>query len=375
MVISVEASYKDEQRNCQKDRKVTTGESRYFFVLKAFVIYCVVLAHLLEYFIDRQEFYVIVSVIYTFHMPIFVFVSGFFGSFKKNRFLGVLLLYFIFSSIRMVLNYFLFENGSVITFSYVLDAYIYPQWTLWYLIAYAIWSLTFLCIKKIKVWHIIVAFLIPLVLGYIEDFGILLSLSRIFYFLPFYLIGRFASQNKDYFSTFLQKITATKRKIISIMTLIIIAVCFCIFGDYLPSEWLYGSSSYYNENAFVNVQYGALLRMLGYIVTIIASISVLSLINFKQRENEETCSYGKCENTFVQLGKNTLAVYLFHSFILSILNATGLFDYLATNYLLLILIIIVVPISLQLFFSMNFFTKVLQKISKLEFKKNKITQK
>ena len=48
--------------------------------LKLFLIFLVVLGHLtLQYFYSSQMFCTVTMVIYTFHMPAFVFVSGLFS--------------------------------------------------------------------------------------------------------------------------------------------------------------------------------------------------------------------------------------------------------------------------------------------------------
>ena len=54
--------------------------------IKFFLIFCVVFGHMLE-LVDTGVWY---KIIYSFHMPAFIFVSGYFAQFNRKKIIGVL---------------------------------------------------------------------------------------------------------------------------------------------------------------------------------------------------------------------------------------------------------------------------------------------
>ena len=67
----------------------------YFYVLKFLLIFSVVFGHILENYIQNPFFKSIYMFIYTFHMPLFVFITGFFA--KSNKGGGIKVLHFIYN--------------------------------------------------------------------------------------------------------------------------------------------------------------------------------------------------------------------------------------------------------------------------------------
>ena len=77
--------------------------SSYWDNMKGLLILLVVFAHFLDAWIQKFSVVRLVySTIYVFHMPAFVFISGYFGKSEKSRgfqsILKLVLLYFIFNS-------------------------------------------------------------------------------------------------------------------------------------------------------------------------------------------------------------------------------------------------------------------------------------
>lgn len=106
----------------------------YICNIKAFLIFLVVFGHAIEPYIDRPEINIIYRLIYTFHMPLFVFVTGM--SMKnyrncKNKFTGVLKMYLICQPLFLLYDYLV--NGNI-------GSIIKPYWHLWYLNALVLWS-------------------------------------------------------------------------------------------------------------------------------------------------------------------------------------------------------------------------------------------
>ena len=107
--------------------------SLYWDNMKGILIILTVFAHFLYQFYDIQAVSVLVNIIYLFHMPAFVFVSGYFGKSERSRSFDaiarLLFVYFIFNSIMWIFD----DTGNSI---------LQPMYSYWYLLALAAWRLT-----------------------------------------------------------------------------------------------------------------------------------------------------------------------------------------------------------------------------------------
>lgn len=90
--------------------------------IKAFLVFCVVFGHMLELCATGGTLY---RVIYSFHMPAFIFKSGYFARFNKKKIItGLVYPYFLFQFL-----YILFD-ALVLTkdFSAVQFQFTTPYW-------------------------------------------------------------------------------------------------------------------------------------------------------------------------------------------------------------------------------------------------------
>jgi fucose 4-O-acetylase-like acetyltransferase/poly-gamma-glutamate capsule biosynthesis protein CapA/YwtB (metallophosphatase superfamily)/lysophospholipase L1-like esterase len=156
---------------------------------KGILIFLVVLGHfLLPYFIfDIPE--TLLNVIYIFHMPAFVFVSGYFSkkvSDLKSSILKLCIAYILFNY-SMMLYAKIYEN---IDFSLLK-----PYYSYWYLLALVIWRLIIPFVPKSKM-SFITSLLFMFLIGFWSEVNNVLALSRIVGFFPFFLAGYMLSENK-----------------------------------------------------------------------------------------------------------------------------------------------------------------------------------
>src|SRR4051812_39736772 len=162
----------------------------YFDNAKFILIFFVVFGHMLRSFIeDNETIYTIYKVIYTFHMPAFILVSGFFakGFYQKGYIKKItkklIIPYLIFQTIYSVFYYFLYGQSEI-----TLDPF-NPHWSLWFLISLFCWHLMLLLFAKYNsVVSITVSLAIGLLVGYEDWISNYLSLSRTFVFFPFFLL-------------------------------------------------------------------------------------------------------------------------------------------------------------------------------------------
>ncbi|EOU2128391.1 acyltransferase, partial [Clostridium perfringens] len=285
---------------------------------KGLLIFLVVLGHSLEFIRKDYEVARLLYVfIYEFHMPVFVFISGYLSkNVEKGRrnavrnFLTPFLLFnIIWNLITLVGPLFLrgefTELPSEQAFSFFT-----PGWALWYIFAMFLWKILLpdlLKFKNIFILSVIAGIFVKLS----GEFGSYMALSRTITFAPFFLAGYYSSEEK------LKRFRKFTRfnilnKVPSILILIIGVLIALIFVNYsnIADEFFWADRSYSNFN--IEIFTGILLYIAVYII---GFAFVYVFINLMP-ENQTFLS---------KIGKNTLSVYFLHTyFIGSILGLTSL---------------------------------------------------
>ena len=260
--------------------------------VKAFLIFCVVLGHAIEccMYGSLKAVYIL---IYSFHMPVFVFISGMFAGFKPERILKKIIVpYIIFQIISCVVNIFS-GVGNAVQFTT-------PVWTLWYLPALAVWNTAVLFIdrkkSREKILILILAFAAALIAGYDSSVGYYLSLSRIIVFFPYFIMGYYFKRSDKIKTKFFR----IKTEYILLAASAAALVLFFMSEEINP-KWLYGSYTYAEQG------YGILCRAFLYICGIVIGAAVLRI--FPDRET-----------IFSHLGARSLNIYLLHGFAVGIMD-------------------------------------------------------
>lgn len=164
---------------CDTDSK----ERLYFFDnFKAILIVLVVFGHFLLKFSNPTGYVnILISMIYSFHMPAFVFISGYFSkNLDKNRYETL--------SKNLVLYVFFAVVYSLVYRQTLIGGLIDPVGIMWFLLCIIIWKIILEQAIKIK-FIIPLSVIIAILIGFNGDIGKLLSLSRLFCFFPFFLLG------------------------------------------------------------------------------------------------------------------------------------------------------------------------------------------
>ena len=161
--------------------------SAYWDNLKGLLMLLVVFAHVIYQLqlssphIDRT-----VDYIYIFHMPAFVFISGYFGKSKKSHSLE--------SIVKLIFLYFIFN--SIVGFIYGFESLLVPMYSFWYLLALIVWRLTAHHIAKFKEINLIL-FAVALFAGFYPSIDNTFSAARIIGFYPYYMLGYQLSTQKS----------------------------------------------------------------------------------------------------------------------------------------------------------------------------------
>lgn len=326
---------------------VTEKESSRFYGLdnlKFILIFCVVLGHTIEISDVNGDFELLYRVIYSFHMPVFIFIAGYFAKFSKKKIiLKFLFTYIVFQTLYKVFNYYIIQinPGTEIDIELV-----YPFWILWYL---AVLLFLYLLIpfvdfegKSERSIFFLGCVVLSLLSGYENYIGQYLALSRLFSFLPFFVLGFYWRKTENEAG---KKALFPKMKPFWLKTWItvaaVVSVCFIMLESEVNSQalWMQKSYEYGDYNAWIKL----VILAIAIVWIALFFIVILPLINRKIA-------------IISTLGRNCFPIYLFHGFIVllikkySVLSAGNIRLPLSTLIVtLLILVLCGNPITAKVF--------------------------
>ena len=276
----------------------------YFDNVKALLIILVVIGHFIEFSVNSSQMYKCLFVfIYSFHMPLFIFISGLFH--KDEHIPGKVLTDIIIGVVLKILIFLtnLILYGSAL-FSLFSDSGI--PWFMFTLAAYEV--LAYILRNIDKKFLLIVSVIIGCFAGYDASIGDFLYLSRTIVFFPFFVLGLMVNKET------LLKITSKKNlKIISLLMLIGWFACFYCFDSLYKLRYLFTGGYPFDSFSSELIQlYGGFFRMLCYIVSIAIGFSVLCVVPQKKLD------------FFSSFGTKSIQVYFWHQIILAVLKKTSL---------------------------------------------------
>lgn len=174
----------------------TKQRDYYWDTLKVVLIFLVVLGHTVTHYSEKGSLdCATYNWIFSFHMPLFIFISGRFSHVKDNHkyLLGILRIvetYVVFQIIR----YFLAQRLGQTEAN--LNIFLFAQYALWYLQCLVWWRLlVFIVSEKRMNDHKLLIITLSILLAITFGFTPLrlFSIQRTFAFLPFFLLGYFSS--------------------------------------------------------------------------------------------------------------------------------------------------------------------------------------
>ena len=263
----------------------TSSRNGLFDNLKCLLIFLVVFGHMLEPQTGGGVNFLYLN-IYSFHMPAFIFVSGWFSrnSTWKKTVTKVLLPYLVFQVI-----YLLYAGLPVQFYS--------PYWILWYLFALFVWRL-FLPLVRLRkpiasvLWP--VAVVASLLCGYTDKVGYDFALSRVLVFLPYFLLGYCLAEHRE---GLLDKVRTLPSRILSLGAVLICAGFFYHARFVFQRQWTFGAFTYEFTGSSPKIR----LLLLG-----IALLWIWFLLAWMPERPVPLLA---------AVGRNTLFVYLLHGFV------------------------------------------------------------
>ena len=237
--------------------------------------------------------------IYSFHMPCFILLSGYLSkgiTTHRTKEIDTLLYpYVVFQILNFIFTYLTgYGHGSINLFS--------PAYLNWYIIALFFWRLFLPYFQKMKK---VVVIIILALLWLLSGYGVpnsFLSFYRIFYFLPFFMLGYYI----DDIEQVMIKMSKHTGVVVAVTILIIIGVFALSFDDRM--------------NVIVH---NALAPDAGYKKSILSVVSKMAGMGIQFVMT--FCFIYACYlirrklTGFNKWGKNSMSIYIVHGFITLVL--------------------------------------------------------
>ncbi len=290
----------------------------YFDNIKGVLILLVVVGHAVDIFTGSYDSAKAMFLwIYSFHMPLFIFVSGYFSGNAAKSKKRTAQRVFLFLTLYLFYKIGIYISNSLVagkaTFRLLTESG--PPW---YLFAMAVYSIVLYFIKDIGAEYgissvlrnpvLIISVIFALTAGLDSEIGDFLMLSRIIVYFPFFYFG-YLLRNIN-IKEKIKKICPAPAAVIALIAIFIIAFVF-IDDVYIMRAMFTGRHPYSKLGGLSD--YGALFRLAAYAVSALMSFLILAAIPEKTPFRPITLA-----------GKSSLQIYLYHRVVLYLLNFAGL---------------------------------------------------
>lgn len=279
--------------------------------IKAFLILTVVVGRFLPALAFDTTFGENVAfLIFSFHMPAFIFVSGFWSkSYCKDGHIcgekvAVLLAYYLAAQLLFSVIYSFIHPIGFSLFN--------PLRGLWYLLALIIYYLILPVFEKLPAYIVMpLVILLSLFIGIEKQAGTFFTISRAFTFAPFFFAGYYTSADT------INKLRSVNfRYLIGVLSIGCgIALCFVARNFYkvkILYKILYGKSNY--DDIGIRVINCMFLRMTFWVIAALIILGIVML-------------FPKGKTFFSYIGKNSLQIYVLHMIIIIFFKYTNIFDF------------------------------------------------
>jgi fucose 4-O-acetylase-like acetyltransferase len=291
------------------DANKNTNRVSKFDNIKFLLIMLVVMGHFIDECTDVSDVYRSIFVfIYSFHMPLFFVVSGYFHRDKNIKNKVIFYIMMGFTAKMIVAAGKLFIKGETPKVELFSDKG-FP----WFMFVMAFYVLISYALRDVNRKGLLVfAVLLACLAGYDSGVGDFLYVSRIIVFYPFYLVGMLLNDRR-----FMEKLTELKIPenrfrmrclvAVSVASIVIWAyLCFCRLDRVYIMRWMFtGRNSFSVKSAYL--PYGFIYRLVAYTISTVLCFAVICLLPDVKIPG------------FTVFGANTLQIYLWHKTMVYIL--------------------------------------------------------
>lgn len=317
--------------------------------IKFLTIMLVVVGHIIESFVDKSDMFKSLFIfIYSFHMPLFIFISGLFqkrfsdtNKLKINKVAYYITLGFI---LKILMSFVKSIGKKSFSINFFGGSGI--EWFLFIIVMFMI--TTYLTRKVHPAIVLSLSFVLGCVSGYFDIFNDVLYLSRYFVYLPFYLAGYYLTP--ELLIKFEKKLAV--KIVCGIGMLLYFVLCFRNVDVIYKLRRLFTGRNPFSTLPFEGC--GIQHRLLCYIISALMCMAVI-------------CFIPNIKIPFIsRMGSNTLGVYFWHNAILFTLRATPFFDIIVSlGDPLYKIVLLTFAVLLTLVLSLNVFSAPLKALGKL----------
>ncbi|MDO5375968.1 MAG: acyltransferase family protein [Staphylococcus rostri] len=279
----------------------------FFDNARAGLIFLVVFGHLINPYTNEQPFLTaLYLLIYSFHMPAFLFISGYFaknigqaGYIEKvgKKLLGPYLIFYAFFSIY----YFITGKNSSVD----LDLFD-PVFALWFLLTLFFFNVILVVVHQFKPIYVLpAAIIVAMLSGFSSNIDGYLSWSRTLVFFPVFYVGYILNGNFDHL------IRQKKFAPLSLAVLVIFFIFYYVHP--IDSSWLLASSPYKDIEG-MDVIFSPLKRLLFYLIIFTAMMAFLNLTPERRY-------------WFTYIGSRTMFIYLLHGVFIGLIRGQQIYPF------------------------------------------------
>ncbi|WP_310549692.1 acyltransferase family protein [Paenibacillus glufosinatiresistens] len=285
------------------------GET-FFLNLRFMLIVTVIAGNAIEPLITSSSaMHGLFTWIFSFHMPLFVLVTGYFarlsltGEAGRRVLAQIGLQYVIFQSLYSVLDACFFQVA------HIHRSFFAPYLLLWFLASHACWRLLLLAVRRWNpLWQLAAAAAAGVLVGYLPLDGVWLSVSRTFVYLPYFVAGYHLP-----FSAVARFLRGSRRRIAALLSLALL-VLFMAGALPMPSPgWLYGSMTFGELGTAHG--YAGLYRLGMYGLQVLSAAAFLGWVPY-------------AASAMTDWGRRTLYVFLLHGLVIRFAVVSGIYAHL-----------------------------------------------
>ncbi|QLK85688.1 acyltransferase family protein [Staphylococcus sp. 17KM0847] len=280
----------------------------FFDNARAILITLVVFGHLIQPYTSDQPFLTaLYLLIYSFHMPAFLFISGYFakdvgraGYIEKvgKKLLGPYLIFFAFFSF-----YYFFTGKNSKVYLDVFD----PVFALWFLLTLFFFNVIIVVIRQFKPQYVLpIAIMVSILSGFSTNVDGYLSWSRTLVFFPIFYVGYLLNT-----SQFSQYIRNKKFIPVSLITMLTFFIIYYIHP--IDSSWLLASSPYKALDG-IDLILSPFKRLLLYFIIMTSMLAFLNLVPERHY-------------WFTYIGSRTMYIYLLHGVFIGIIRGQQIYPF------------------------------------------------
>ena len=278
---------------------------------KGILIFLVVFGHFIYSYAGKMPGSFVESLyvfIYSFHMPAFIFCSGYFSKSENSRSKE--------SLIKLLLYYFAF-NALMGVFAYLYMGtkfkFLTPYYSYWYILALVMWRFVIKPLSRVKCL-LPISVAVALLIGYFSEFTNEFAVRRMIAFFPFFVAGYMMDRGKV--DAFLTRRKTWQMAVSAVLVLMAAVAIFFVTKHYGITDSMTLMSAY-------NKKSNMLHRLL------IMGIAVVAIVGMF------LCVPNRHIPLLSKMGKNSLLVYLGHRF-LTLVYYRDLFHYSDYNNMYLV---------------------------------------